>query len=107
MISTLAASRSSDHQRIVSAIVAATGGTPSIAGTPYELPPDSGDWNGDVELVLPAPLPEAEVRARLARLFTNVGQQSLFGFGAMCPNHDGASCADQAVRYVHLTARQF
>ena len=50
---------------------------------------------------------EAEIRARLAPLFTNLGDQSLFGFGAMCPNHDGAHCPEKALRYAHLTARQF
>jgi hypothetical protein len=96
-----------DHQRIVSEILAVTGGAPAVAGAPYELPPDSGEWNGDVEIVLPAPVPEAEIRVRLGRLFTNLGDQSLFGFGAMCPNHDGAHCAEKALRYAHLTARQF
>jgi len=102
-----AATSAEDHRRIVSAILAVTGGSPAIAGTPYELPPDSGEWNGDVEIVLPAPAPEAEMRARLARLFTNLGDQSLFGFGAMCPNHDGTHCSEKALRYAHLTARQF
>jgi hypothetical protein len=102
-----AATSAADHQRIASAIVSATGGSPAVAGTPYELPPDSDEWNGDVEIVLPAPAPEAEVRGRLARLFTNLGEQSLFGFGAMCPNHDGAHCAEKTLRYAHLTARQF
>jgi hypothetical protein len=96
-----------DHQRLVAAIVAVTGGTPAVAGAPYELPPDGGEWNGDVEIVLPVPLAEAELRARLSRLFTNLGDQSLFGFGAMCPNHDGAHCPEKALRYAHLTARQF
>ena len=96
-----------DHLRLASAIVALTGGISTIAGAPYELPADSGEWNGDVEVVWPTPIPEAEIRARLAPLFTNLGDQSLFGFGAMCPNHDGAHCPEKALRYAHLTARQF
>lgn len=96
-----------DHLRLASAIVALTGGISTIAGSPYELPPDSGEWNGDVEVVWPTPIPEAEIQARLAPLFTNLGDQSLFGFGAMCPNHDGEHCPEKALRYAHLTGRQF
>lgn len=102
-----AAASAADRERLAAAIAAATGGTAAFAGTPYEFPVPSGDWNGDVEIVLPAPLAESALRARLGTLFDNLGEQGFYGFGAMCPNHDGTHCPDGSLRYAHITARQF
>lgn len=100
------ATSTADLERLAATVASATGGTTAFAGRPYTLPPDGDDWNGDVELLLPAPVPEAALRARLAAFFA-LGDQTLFGFGATCPNHDGTNCPDPALRYAHLTARQF
>jgi hypothetical protein len=96
-----------DRARLAAAIVAATGGAPLFAFSPHPFLSDGGEWNGDLEVVLPAAIPEATLRARLATFFTGLGDQALFGFGAMCPNHEGTNCPDTALRYAHITARQF
>ena len=96
-----------DRARLAAAIVAATGGTPLFA---FCLSVPAGEpaiGNSDLEVLLPAAIPEAALRARLATFFTGLGDQPLFGFGAMCPNHEGTNCPDAALRYAHITARQF
>ncbi len=96
-----------DRARLAAAIVAATGGAPLFAFSPHPFVSDGDEWNGDLEVLLPAAIPEATLRARLATFFTGLGDQPLFGFGAMCPNHEGTNCPDAALRYAHITARQF
>ena len=100
-----AAMAAQDLRVIADRIAGRTGGT-FAAASPIGSPLAESERNGDIDIALPAPLPEPVLRARLGAFFSGL-DQPLFGRGAGGPNHEGERSADRSLLFAKFTARQF
>jgi hypothetical protein len=100
-----AAGAEQDLRALADQIVGRTGGTVALT-SPFSFGADDSEWNGDIDVALPEPIPEPSLRARLGTFIGGL-DDPLFGFGAACPNHDGQRCRERALLFAHITVRQF